>query len=83
MRFFEGAGLDINKAVENLVAVKGHRGPHPEAYHQYVYDHLDRSTSDLKPGSAEYKSAVTKTLERIKAEAVISGSQVNKWLTRS
>ncbi|HDS1524668.1 TPA: hemagglutinin repeat-containing protein [Stenotrophomonas maltophilia] len=83
MRFFEGAGLDINKSVENLVAVKGHRGPHPEAYHQYVYDNLDRATSGLKPGTAAYNSAVTRTLERMKAEAVIVGSQVNKWLTRS
>ncbi|WP_208975412.1 AHH domain-containing protein, partial [Pannonibacter phragmitetus] len=81
-RFFDGAGLDINRAVENLVAVPGHRGPHPESYHQYVYGSLDQATRGLTPNTSSYNLAVTKTLERIKAESVIVGSQVNKWLTR-
>nr|WP_231740083.1 DUF637 domain-containing protein [Pseudomonas composti] len=80
-RFFDGAGLNINRATENLVAVPGHRGPHPEAYHQYVYGNLDQATRGLTPNTQSYNLAVTRTLERIKSEAVIVGSQVNKWLT--
>ncbi|MBO2930307.1 hemagglutinin repeat-containing protein [Metapseudomonas otitidis] len=80
-RFFDGAGLDINRAVENLVAVPGHRGPHPDAYHQYVYGSLEQATRNLMPNTKSYNLAVTQTLERIKSEAVIVGSQVNKWLT--
>ena len=38
--FFDGAGLDITKSLDNLVNVPGHKGPHPQAYHQYVYDNL-------------------------------------------
>ncbi|WP_394003239.1 hemagglutinin repeat-containing protein [Luteimonas sp. WGS1318] len=79
--FFDGAGLDINRAMENLVEVPGHRGPHPEAYHQHVYGRLDQATRGLTPNTSEYNLAVTGTLNRIKSEAVIRGSQINKWLT--
>ncbi|MCC4589481.1 hypothetical protein LL962_20710, partial [Xanthomonas sp. NCPPB 1067] len=33
------------------------------------------------PNTPAYKMAVTQTLSRIKAEAQIKGSQVNRWLT--
>lgn len=35
-KYFDGAGLDINKSVENLVALADHKGPHPKEYHAYV-----------------------------------------------
>jgi hypothetical protein len=73
--------LDINKATENLVAVPGHRGPHPQSYHQYVYGSLDDATRGLIPNTPQYKDAVFNTLTKIKAEAVTPGSAVNKWLT--
>ena len=81
-QFFDGADLNINRATENLVAVPGHRGPHPIEYHQYVFGSLEQATRGLAPGTPAYKSAVTRTLEGIKSEAVIVGSEVNKWLTR-
>ena len=79
--FFDGADLNINTATENLVAVPGHRGPHPAAYHQYVYDRLDGATIGLRANTPEYKRAVTYTLDQIKQEAVTPGSRVNGWLT--
>ncbi len=81
-RFFDGAGLDITRSVENLVAVPGHRGPHPLEYHQHVYGRLNAATSGLVPGTVEYREAVVSTLNRMKVEAVIPGSQINKWLTK-
>lgn len=81
-RFFDGADLNINRATENLVPVPGHRGPHPVEYHKYVYVTLDQATRGLIPGTPAYRAAVTTTLESIKSQAVIGGSQVNKWLTR-
>ncbi|RZI73484.1 MAG: filamentous hemagglutinin N-terminal domain-containing protein [Pseudomonas sp.] len=81
-QFFDGANLNINSATENLVAVPGHRGPHPIEYHQYVFGSLEQATRGLEPGTQAYQSAVTRTLEGIKKEAVIVGSEVNKWLTR-
>jgi hypothetical protein len=47
--FFENAGLDINKASQNLVDVTDHYGPHPEEYHQYIYDELFTATQGLIP----------------------------------
>ncbi|MCK6263677.1 AHH domain-containing protein [Vibrio sp. ZSDE26] len=81
-RFFDGSDLNINNATENLVAVAGHRGPHPQAYHQYVYGRLDQATEGLVPNTEAYKEAVTQTLNMIKTEAAIPGSPVNKWLTK-
>jgi filamentous hemagglutinin len=61
--------------------VPGHRGPHPQAYHQHVYGRLTDATSGLSPNGPSYTQAVTNTLDRIKSEAVTPGSQINRWLT--
>lgn len=81
-KFFEGAGLDINSAKENLVSVIDHAGPHPEAYHQYVFDRLSTATQGLKPSTAAYRDAVVATLEDIAKKAKTPGTQVSKWLTK-
>lgn len=78
--FFKKAGLDINKAEANLVEVIGHKGPHPEAYHQYVLDRLKRSVSGIRANTAKYTEAVTNALNSIAKQAKTPGSQVNKWL---
>lgn len=81
-KFFEGAGLDINTAKENLVSLVGHAGPHPEAYHQYVFDRLATATKGLKPKTPAFRDAVVQTLEDIADKARTPGTQVNKWLTK-
>jgi filamentous hemagglutinin len=79
-RIFDNAGLNINGEI-NKIAVPGHRGPHPQAYHQHVYGRLTDATSGLSPNGPSYTQAVTNTLDRIKSEAVTPGSQINRWLT--
>lgn len=78
---FKKADLDLNDAV-NKVAVPEHKGPHPEAYHNYVYQELLSATQGLKPNTVAYKSAVSGTLDRIRVEATTAGSVVNNWLTK-
>jgi filamentous hemagglutinin len=78
--FFDNAGLNINSEI-NKVFVPGHRGPHPAAYHQYVYDQLESATRGLPPNSPAYTSAVQNALNKIKAQANTPGHQVNAWLT--
>ena len=78
--FFDNAGLNINAEI-NKIAVPGHQGPHPVAYHQYVYKELNDATAGLTPGTSAYKNAVTGTLNTIKQQAVTPGHQVNTWLT--
>ncbi|WP_447971504.1 AHH domain-containing protein [Nitrospira sp. M1] len=78
---FKKAGIDLDDAI-NKVAVPGHKGPHPEEYHSYVYDELSSATSGLKPNSSAYRAAVERTLDRIATEATTLGSKVNRWLTK-
>jgi len=81
-KYFDGAGLNINSAVENLVALPGHKGPHPKEYHSYVEKKLADAVTGIKPNTIEYRNAVVATLSKIKFEALTTGSQVNKWLTK-
>lgn len=75
---FKKAGYTLDDAI-NKVYVPGHRGPHPEKYHQYIYDALVNATKGLS-GSA-YKKAFEKTLGRLAKEAQTKGSALNKLLT--
>jgi hypothetical protein len=43
---FDKAGMSM-KDPTNLVDVLDHAGPHPEAYHDYVYDYLQVRTDGL------------------------------------
>jgi RHS repeat-associated protein len=78
---FEKAGIKLNDAI-NKIAIPGHKGPHPQEYHEYVYDQLISATSGLKANSSGYTKAVSDTLGRISVEATTAGSQINKWLTK-
>lgn len=40
---FEKDGMKLDDAL-NKIAVPGHKGPHPEAYHQAVFDRLSSAT---------------------------------------
>ncbi|TVT49874.1 MAG: hypothetical protein FHK82_16865 [Sedimenticola thiotaurini] len=79
-KIFDNADLNINSEI-NKIAVQGHRGPHPQAYHQYVYGSLIDATRGLSANSSAYTQSVTNTLNRLKAEAATPGSQMNQWLT--
>ncbi|MEM1137772.1 MAG: AHH domain-containing protein, partial [Bacteroidota bacterium] len=81
-KIFKDAGLELKNS-KNLVGVKGHKGPHPQEYHEYVYNALIDATKDLTPKTKAYTDAVVKTLTRIGEEAKTVGTQVNKWLTKT
>jgi hypothetical protein len=67
------------KDAANKVRVPGHHGPHPEAYHQAIYDRLRAATNGLS-GRA-YKDALCKELDAIAKDAATVGSALNKLLT--
>lgn len=69
------AGMDLNDA-ENRVRVPGHRGPHPQEYHEAVFDRLQTGTRGLE-GDA-YSSAFRAELEKIRTEVATPGSDLNK-----
>lgn len=76
---FEKAGMTLEDGL-NKVYILNHRGPHPEAYHQAVYDRLVSATNGLS-GYA-YKNAIESELGVIGREASTPGTLLNRLLTR-
>jgi hypothetical protein len=76
---FERAGMNLDDAL-NTVRVPGHAGPHPQAYHQAVYDRLISATDGLS-GDA-YRQALRTELSAIGQEAATSGSMLNNLLVK-
>jgi RHS repeat-associated protein len=64
----------------NLVRVPGHKGPHPDAYHEYMYDALMRATRGLAPNSPAYENAVERVLQRAASQANTPGTKIYNWL---
>jgi hypothetical protein len=78
-RIFKKAGMEL-KDPENVVDVPGHRGPHPQKYHEMVFRRLDSATA--RCGSVdECRKLLTKALQQLAKEAVTKGTDINRLLT--
>jgi hypothetical protein len=77
-KLFKKAGMTLEDAA-NKVAIPGHKGRHPEGYHQEVFDRLSNATKGLS-GDA-YSNALRKELDAIRKDALTPGSKINKYLT--
>ncbi|HYV47455.1 MAG TPA: AHH domain-containing protein [Myxococcaceae bacterium] len=73
---FRGAGKTLDDP-DNLVRVPGHRGPHPQAYHEAVMDTLSQATRRLQPGTPEYRQALEKALRELAKEITTPGTPLN------
>lgn len=78
--FLDGAKIGFDDP-ENLVEVEGHQGPHPEAYHQEVFDSLKEATRKLVPGTVAYRQAVAQALRALEEEIRQPGSPLNLLVT--
>ena len=65
----------------NKVPVVGHKGPHPEEYHQIVYDELYRATESC-PNKQACARALRQSLQRLAEEILIEGRRLNRLLTK-
>ncbi|MCY1043042.1 AHH domain-containing protein [Corallococcus sp. bb12-1] len=79
-RIFKRAGMEL-KDPENIVEVKGHRGPHPQEYHQLVHDRLRQATLTCR-SVLSCRKALTDSLRELAAEARTHGTELNKLLTQ-
>ncbi|MFY0568928.1 AHH domain-containing protein [Archangium lansingense] len=77
--FFDKAGMSM-KDPANTVPLPGHKGPHPEEYHQAVFDHLKKATARC-PNQQECAVALRQALRELAAEITTKGSRLNKLLT--
>ncbi|RKH60690.1 AHH domain-containing protein [Corallococcus llansteffanensis] len=78
-KIFNKAGMSLDDPA-NRVNVPGHRGPHPEAYHQKILAALDRATMGC--GSMDNCRAVlTRTLRSLASQILKKGTDLNRLIT--
>lgn len=77
-KMFDKAGLTLQNDL-NKVLVVGHQGPHPQEYHEAVYNRLN----DLNGLSGEaYKNAFKEELSIIAKEIQTPGTYLNRLVTK-
>ncbi|MBN9681156.1 MULTISPECIES: AHH domain-containing protein [unclassified Corallococcus] len=80
-RIFDRAGMSLDDPA-NKVRVPGHKGPHPEAYHQRVHSRLNEAMEDC--GSIhQCREALTNELRRLASDILNTSTTLNKWVTKS
>jgi hypothetical protein len=78
---FELAGMSMD-AAENLIYLKGHQGPHPEDYHQQVYDRLEAVLRRCRTPK-ECRTLFVEELERIATDVCTPGTELYRLLTKT
>jgi HNH/ENDO VII superfamily nuclease len=78
---FELAGMSLD-AAENLVYLKGHKGPHPAEYHKEVFGRLFRATEDCGT-TAQCRSKLLDALRKISEEICTPESLLHRLATKS
>jgi len=66
----------------NKVRVKGHQGPHPQEYHERIYERLDEATKGCS-SIPQCQQALTTELQRLAKLLSTEGTSLNKLVTRS
>ncbi|RYZ38227.1 MAG: hypothetical protein EOO71_24970 [Myxococcaceae bacterium] len=78
-KIFDRAGMSLDDPA-NKVRVPGHRGPHPEAYHQSVLRALDRATTGCGTIS-NCRTVLTKELRILASQLIKSNTRLNRLVT--
>ena len=77
---FEQAGMSLEDPA-NIVYLRDHKGPHPEAYHSEVFKRLEEALSGCRP-RAECRAKLVRALDEIAGDVCKPGSTLNKLATR-
>ncbi len=80
-RIFRKAGMELRDP-ENIVDVPGHKGPHPQEYHEAVFERLRYATQRCRTVNA-CREALTAELTVLAREVTTVGTKLNKLVTRS
>jgi len=76
---FARAGMRL-KDRENVVPIKGHKGPHPQRYHDIVYRRLREALGDCR-SIAECRAELTRELRSLADEITTPGTELNRLVT--
>jgi hypothetical protein len=80
-KFFDRAGMSMEDDA-NKLPVPGHKGPHPEEYHQEVFKRLGDAVKGCKT-PALCREALTQELKLLAEQINRAGSRLNKLVTRT
>ena len=78
-RLFKKAGMNLEDPA-NIVYLRGHKGPHPEAYHSEIFERLNNALLTCR-SQAECRTRLVSALDRIAGEICTPGSTLNKLAT--
>ncbi|MFY0575780.1 AHH domain-containing protein [Cystobacter fuscus] len=76
---FARAGTSLNDPA-NKVRIRGHKGPHPEEYHQEVFDRLSEAMQGCRNAQQCHES-LTGALQRLGRLISTPGTRLNKLVT--
>ncbi|HYO70253.1 MAG TPA: AHH domain-containing protein [Archangium sp.] len=78
---FERAGMSLEDPA-NIVYLRDHKGPHPEAYHREIFRRLEDAMSGCRPG-ADCRAKLVRALDEIAEDICKPGSTLHKLATRN
>ncbi|MFY2558191.1 AHH domain-containing protein [Corallococcus terminator] len=78
-RIFDKAGMSLDDPA-NIVHVKGHKGPHPQAYHDRILERLTAATSGCRT-MAQCREVLTAELGKLARQVSTPGTSLNKLVT--
>ena len=76
---FARAGMRLT-ARENTVPIKGHKGPHPQRYHDIVFGRLQRALGDCS-SVAECRARLVPALDELAKLISTPGTELNRLVT--
>ncbi|MFP2927800.1 AHH domain-containing protein, partial [Pyxidicoccus sp. 3LG] len=79
--FFNKAGMSLTNAPANQVRIRGHEGPHPEAYHTAVYERVREAVAGCR-GTAQCRDALVEALRGLARELLTPGSKLRHLVTK-
>jgi len=83
-KLFERAGLSLQDEA-NRLKLPFHQGPHPEKYHEFIFERLNqavRSKNGRVLKGDSYRDALLKELNNLKSEVATPGTLLNSLTTK-
>jgi hypothetical protein len=80
-KLFDKAGMSLDDPA-NTVRVKGHKGPHPQEYHEQIFKRLDAATRRCR-SMQQCREALTAELRDLAREIATEGSDLHRLVTRT
>jgi hypothetical protein len=79
-KLFDRAGMSLNDTA-NKVRIRGHEGPHPEEYHQLVYQRIQRALGGCR-GTAACRDALVLQLRLLAKDLLTPGSLLRRLIIK-